>query len=139
MAWQLKPARAEDLSAIKVLVASVGGDEEDLQPGQFLMAQDDDGTILGCGRLKLYPDCTELASIAVVSESRSSGIGRAIVAGLLEWHQESIHLLCEDDVVEFFRRFGFKVIPIDQIPSGLVLKWKRYSALTDHLNLMRRD
>ena len=139
MAWHLRPAQAEDLSSIEALVVSVGGDADDLQAAQFVVAQEDIGTIVGCGRLKSYPDCIELASIAVVNGSRASGIGRGIVTKLLERYQGGIHLICEDDVVEFFRRFGFKLIPPWEMPSGLLPKWKRYTALGGHINVMRRD
>jgi N-acetylglutamate synthase-like GNAT family acetyltransferase len=122
-----------------VLVASVGGDTEDLQPDQFVVAQGNDGTILGCGRLKPYPDCIELASLAVAIGWRSRGIGWAIVGKLLEQHQGTIHLICEDDVVEFFRRFGFQLLSSSEMPSGLLPKWRRYVAQVSHLNLMRRD
>ena len=139
MAWQLRSARAEDLPSIRALVASVGGDEEDLQPDQFVVARDDDGTILGCGRLKPYPDCTELASIAVAPESRASGIGRAIVRRLLELHRGPIHLLCEDDVVEFFHRYGFELIPSRAMPPGLATKREHYASVANRINIMRRD
>lgn len=137
MAWQLRSAQAENLPAIKALVASEGGDTEDLQAEQFVVAQDDDGTILGCGRLKAYPDCIELASMAVVKGARATGIGRGIVNKLLERHQGPIHLICEDDVVGFFRRFGFELIPPSETPLGLAPKWQRYAAQVGHINVMR--
>ena len=139
MAWQLRPARADDLPGIRALLASVGGDEENLQPGQFVVAQDDLGAILGCGRLKPYSDCTELASIAVTKGLRSAGIGRGIVTKLLEGRQGTIHLICEDDVVGFFGHFGFKLTPTAEMPLGLAPKWKHYTALASHMNVMRRD
>jgi len=139
MAWQLRPAQAEDLPAIKTLLASVGGDQENLQPGQFAVAQDGDGTILGCGRLKPYPDCVELASIAVVKGLRATGIGRGIVGKLLGQYQGPIYLICEDDVVDFFRRFGFELIPLSEMPLGLTPKWEHYASQAGHLDLMRRD
>jgi N-acetylglutamate synthase-like GNAT family acetyltransferase len=138
MAWQLRPAQAEELTAIKALLASVGGDQENLQPSQFVVAQGDDGIILGCGRLKPYLDFVELASIAVVKGSRSAGIGRGIVNQLLEQYQGPIYLICEDDVVDFFRRFGFELIPVSEMPLGLLPKWQHYAAQPGHLNVMRR-
>jgi N-acetylglutamate synthase-like GNAT family acetyltransferase len=127
------------LAGIKALVVSVGGDQDNLQSEQFVVAHDDEGNILGCGRLKPYPDCTELASIAVARGSRSSGMGRGIVGKLLERRQGTIHLICEDDVVEFFRRFGFEVVPLSEMPQGLAPKWQYYAAQVSHLNVMRRD
>ncbi len=135
--WQVRPARLYDLPAIEALVAAAGGDREELREDQFLVAEDDDGAILGCGRLKPYASFVELASLAVGEQTRASGVGREIVTRLVAWGQRPLYLICEDDVVDFFRRFGFGLIPISKIPAELLPKWQRYAAGVDHLNLMR--
>ncbi|MFQ6031074.1 MAG: GNAT family N-acetyltransferase [Dehalococcoidia bacterium] len=137
--WQVRPARDADLPAIDALVASVGGDRENLAAHQFSLAQEEDNRIVGCGRLKPYPGFCELASLAVEEECRASGVGRGIVSQLLERHQEPVYLLCEDDVVDFFRRFGFGLIPKSEMPPGLTVKWHRYVAEIGYINVMRRD
>lgn len=126
------------MAAIEALVAAVGGDLEDLQEEQFVVAAEDD-TILGCGRLRPYPDCWELASLAVAAEAQTRGIGGSVVKSLLKPHEGPIFLICEDQVVGFFRRFGFRVIPTSQLPSGLGPKWQRYRAKATTLNLMLRE
>ena len=137
--WRVRPARPEDLPGIAELVASVGGDLEDLQAEQFVVALDTEGHIIGCGRLKPYPGFCELASIAVKDQWRSTGVGRAVVSQLLISHQGPIYLICEDDVVEFFRRFGFDLVPMSERVSGLQSKLERYIAEVGHINVMRRD
>jgi len=42
-------------------------------------------------------------------------------------------------VIDFFRRFGFDLIPMSKMLSGLHSKWERYAAEVGHLNVMRRD
>ncbi len=136
---QVRPARDEDLPGIDRLVASVGGDQEDLAADQFRVGQADDGRIVGCGRLKPYPGFCELASLAVAEEWRASGVGREIVSQLLQRHQGPVYLICEDDVVDFFRRFGFGLIHMSEMLPGLTTKWERYVAELGHINVMRRD
>ncbi len=137
-AWSVRQALPEDLSGIGQLVASVGGDLEDLRAEQFVVARRGQGAVIGCGRLKPYPGFCELASLAVLADWRASGVGREIVGELLKMPDEPIYLLCEDDVVEFFRRFGFTLIPMSKMLTGLQSKWERYLAEAGHINVMRR-
>jgi N-acetylglutamate synthase-like GNAT family acetyltransferase len=137
--WQVRKGRPEDLPVIEQLVASVDGDLEKLKAEQFVVALDSEQRIIGCGRLKPYPGFCELASIAVKDEWRASGVGRAVVSQLLRSYQGPVYLICEDDVVDFFRRFGFDLIPTSEMLPGLQSKWERCVAEVGHLNVMRRD
>ena len=140
-AGKVEPARAEDLPAIAELVAAVGGDLEDLLAEQFLVGRAGPtslGKIVGCCRVKPYSGFYELASLAVNGEWRNSGIGRSLVAELVTGHEGPIYLMCEDDVVDFCRRFGFVLIPMSEMLSGLQSKWQRYVAQLGHINVMRR-
>jgi len=119
-------------------LVSADGDRENLADDQFVVAEDEDRAILGCGRLRPYPDFCELASLAVVQEARARGVGREIVSSLLERYQGPIYLICEDNVVDFFRRFGFGLIPETDMPVGLRAKWEYFAALAGHMNVMWR-
>lgn len=137
--WEVRQALPEDLPAIEEMVASVGGDLEDLAAEQFVVALDSQGQAIGCGRLKPYLGFCELASIAVKDEWRSSGVGRVVVSQLLQSHQGPVYLICEDEVIDFFRRFGFDLVPMSEMMPGLQSKWERYIAEVGHLNVMKRD
>lgn len=136
--WKVRPARAADIPAIESLLVSAEGDREDLASDQFVVAADEDGAIVGCGRLRNYPDFCELASLAVAQESRADGVGRGIVSSLLERYQGPIYLVCEDGVVDFFRRFRFECIPETDMPVDLRPKWEYFGAVTGHMNVMWR-
>ena len=82
--WQVREALADDMAAIERLVAQVSGDHYRLEPGQFVAAESESAGILGCGRLRPYPGFCEVASLAVDEHRRTKGVGRAIVARLLE-------------------------------------------------------
>ena len=137
--WKVRPAQVTDIFAIEGLLVSADGDLENLAEDQFVVAEDEDGAILGCGRLRPYPDFCELASLAVDQEARAGRVGRGIVSSLLERYQGPIYLICEDNVVDFFRRFRFECIPETDMPAGLRPKWEYFAALTGHMNVMRRE
>ena len=139
LTWRIRTGQPEDLPAIERLVASVGGDLEDLAPEQFVVALDQEQQLIGGGRIKPYPGFCELASLAVHGDWRASGIGREIVGQLLRAHTGPIYLICEDNVVSFFRRFGFDLIPLSETLPGLQSKLERYVAEVGHINMMRRD
>lgn len=126
------------MAAIEALVAAVDGDLEDLRAEQFVVAEES-RSIVGCARLRPHLDCCELASLAVAAGAQARGIGRSVVKRLLEPRQGPIYLICEDQVVGFFRRFGFRIIQTSQMPSGLGPKWQRYRATATTLNLMLRE
>ena len=137
--WKVRPAKVADLPAIEGLLVSADGDRENIAEDQFVVAEDDDGAILGCGRLRPYPDFSELASGAVDPLARAKGLGREIVSSLLGRYQGPIYLICEDNVVDFFRRFRFECIPETDQPAGLRPKWEYFADLTGHMNVMWRE
>ena len=136
--WEIEAAKAADLPEIEEMIAAVDGDLVDLATDQFVVAKSEDAWILGCGRLRPYLDFCEIASMAVADDVRATGIGRAIVERLLEMYEGTIYLICDDDVVEFFRRFGFDLLPESDMPDGLRPKWDYFRSPTGSMNLMRR-
>mgnify|MGYP001249421644 FL=1 len=137
--WRVRPAGAEDLPAIEELVALVDGDGEDLQESQFVVVEDEAGSILGCARLRPYRGFRELASVAVRDGRRARGVGWEMVTTLSGRYQGPLYLVCEDREVGFFRRFGFVLIAPEDAPPGLAPKWRRYTAQIGRINVMRRD
>ena len=136
--WNVRPAQVTDIPAIEALLVSAAGDRENLADDQFVVAEDEDLAIFGCGRLRPYPDFCELASMAVAREAQARGVGRGIVSSLLERYKGPVYLICEDNVVDFFRRFALGLIPETDMPAGLRPKWEYFAALADHMNLMWR-
>ena len=137
--WQVGPALPKDIDQIEKLIISVGGDQGRLETDQFAVARDVNQQIIGCARLKPYPRFVELASLAVSDEWRSCGVGRKIVSRLLQGHQGPIYLVCEDHLIEFFREFGFNLIPTSEMLPGLEFKIEWYVTQAGHINIMKRD
>ena len=127
--WEIEAAKAADMPEIEDLIAAVGGNLVDLATDQFVVAKSEDARILGCGRLRSYPEFCEIASMAVTDDCRTKGIGREIVERLLELYKGTIYLICAADLVEFFRRFEFSLLPEPDMPDGLRPKWDYFCSL----------
>lgn len=128
-----------DMPAVNQLLSSVDGDLHQLNPEEFLVAEDVDGAVIGCGRLRPYPAFCEIASLAVGESARTRGLGRAIVAGLLDRYPGTVHLMCEDRLVDFFKSFGFRPVPQEDMPQGLRPKWQYYADKAGPMNIMVRS
>lgn len=137
--WQVGPSLTRDLDQIEELIVSVGGDQDQIDTNQFTIARDPNQQIIGCARLKPYPGFVELASLAVSDQWRGSGVGREIIDQLLQEHQGPIFLVCEDHLINFFREFGFDLIPTSEMLPGLESKLEWYIAQAGHINVMKRE
>ncbi|WP_210507661.1 amino-acid N-acetyltransferase [Naasia sp. SYSU D00057] len=121
-AFTVRPARTSDVRAIEALVDPL------VQQGillgrnrvafyesvhEFVVAVDDNGTLLGCGALHvLWEDLGEVRTLAVAPEHLGRGIGHAILERLEE---EALalglsRLFCLTFETEFFGRHGFSAI-----------------------------
>ena len=80
---------------------------------QFLVAEDENGRLIGCGALHvIWEDLGEIRTLIVVDEWLHHGVGRAIVQGLEEHARELglTRLFCLTFEVDFFVRRGFAPI-----------------------------
>ena len=78
----------------------------------FLVAEDE-GNIVGCGsNVELSPRLTELRSLAVASEYRSTGLGRRLVDALVaRARDDGYDQICALTLSEgFFNRCGFVTV-----------------------------
>ncbi len=110
----ISPALETDLAEIQRLASSFDLDCEDIGWKQFQVCRSNN-KIIGFGRLRQHPDCTEVATIGVDKEERGKGIGSAVVKELIRIGPPEIYLTCV--IPDFFSRFGF--IPVKQYPPVL--------------------
>lgn len=87
---------------------------------EFIVAVDEDGTLLGCGALRLmWDDLAEVRSLAVHKDAQGKGLGRKIVKMLIEEGKEMrlarIFALTYQDV--FFEKLGFEICSKDIFPQ----------------------
>jgi amino-acid N-acetyltransferase len=117
----IRPAVEADIEGILAIVNDYA--EQDLMlprtPEQirrvlphFLVAEYDH-CLVGCGSLvRLTAQLTELRSLAVAAEWRSTGLGRRLVEALIEQARSAgFHQVCALTLVEgFFNRLGFVTV-----------------------------
>lgn len=120
--FSVRRARTQDVADIRRLVAPLAREKvlvqkeavayfESLQ--EFRVAESSEGDIVGCGALHvMWEDLAEIRTLAVDESWRSRGVGRRIVADLLEdARQLGVHrVFCLTFEVDFFRRMGFEVM-----------------------------
>lgn len=121
-AAQIRPALPADVRAINAIVEPMthtgillGKDlvsyYEAVQ--EFLVAVDEDGTVVGCGALHvMWEDLAEVRTLAVSDTVRGTGLGHRMLEALLD---RAVQLglervFCLTFEVEFFRRHGFEVM-----------------------------
>ena len=128
---RVRPARAADLPGIVYLVNEYAR-RGDLLPrtidsiranlADWVIAVADDGIVVGCGSLLLYePTLAEVRSLAVADIAQGMGLGRGIVAALIEEAQRrSIPtLFALTRAVPFFQRMGFALTEKDRFPQKI--------------------
>ena len=121
----IRPARTQDVRAIRKLIDEYSGDGhllakaavtlfEDIQ--EFVVAEVD-GTVVGCGALHvMWEDLAEIRTLAVAGTHLRSGIGSMIVTDLIARARNVgvRRLFCLTFMVGFFAEHGF--CEIDEAP-----------------------
>jgi N-acetylglutamate synthase-like GNAT family acetyltransferase len=135
----IRDARPEEFSGIVQMIGEFRLDYENLSPEQFIVAEHE-GRLVAFGRLKIYPDCTELGCVGVVPEMRSMGLGRLVVRELIERarHRKLPEVWITTDLVGYFEPMGFVPVPAGEAPDSLREKIKRFEgAVRSDIRVMR--
>jgi amino-acid N-acetyltransferase len=121
-AFTIRPARTTDVADIRRLVKPLADQRvllekeavayfESIQ--EFKVAEDQDGTLIGCGALHvMWEDIAEVRTLASSSAWRGQGVGRALLDVLLA-QAEALgvnRVFCLTFEVDFFKRHGFEVM-----------------------------
>jgi N-acetylglutamate synthase-like GNAT family acetyltransferase len=129
--YRLRPATAQDADTIRQIISLVHINPMGLDWQRFILAVDDQGSIIGCGQVKPHQDGSrELASIAVLPNWRDKGIARAIIEHLLTTHPGTLYLTCRSQLEPLYEKFGFKVVKLTEMPPY----FKKISRLVNFLN-----
>jgi amino-acid N-acetyltransferase len=115
----LRRAQASDQKTITAIVHAARINPTHLNWQRFILAVDGE-VIVGVGQIKNYKDGSrELASIAIIPAYQRQGIASQIINALMKDEKGSIHLFCRAGLASFYRRFGFEVIPFQELPPEL--------------------
>jgi N-acetylglutamate synthase-like GNAT family acetyltransferase len=115
--YTLRPAEAQDFPAIRKLIRRVGINPLGLHWERFILAVDEDRSMIGCGQVKQHGDGShELASIAVVEAWRGQGAASAIIRRLMQGENGPLFLTCRTSLGPFYQRFGFREAKAGELP-----------------------
>jgi len=114
----IRKANDADIPAIKGYAERFNLDSEGLLP-ESLYVTEKNKLLAGFGRHKNYKDFTEIATIGVLEEYRSKGVGKLIVNTLVNTAPLP-EIWLATIIPGYFEQFGFKTC--NNAPEGLILK-----------------
>lgn len=115
--FTLRPAVETDSPAIKQLIHEGEVNPMGLDWKRFIVAENLQGEVVGCGQLKPHgKEVLELASIVVKTGYRDQGIARALIEHLLASGPRPLYLMCRSRLETLYEKFGFRAIPYDEMP-----------------------
>jgi amino-acid N-acetyltransferase len=115
--FTLRPARETDFASIKDLIHVGGINPMGLDWKRFVVAENAQGLVIGCGQIKPHgQEILELASIAVSPEHRGHGIARKIIEHLLSNSPRPLYLMCRSGLGALYEKFGFRSLGYDEMP-----------------------
>jgi GNAT superfamily N-acetyltransferase len=109
--YSLRPATAADQRPVTSLIRAVRINPWKLDWRRFLVAVDEQGTLIGCGQVKPHRDGSrELASIAVTRKWRGRGVARALIEQLMASAGPPLWLTCASRLMPLYLKFHFREV-----------------------------
>lgn len=119
----IRPATARDMGSIWKMVLGAKLDPTQLRPQQFWTIVCD-GELVACGQLRHFDNAQELGSLVVRREWRDRGLGTSLTQHLIRQATQPLYLECLGDrLAQFYTRLGFEVVPWQEVPRSLKLKF----------------
>jgi N-acetylglutamate synthase-like GNAT family acetyltransferase len=113
----IRPATLEDQAAITDLIHQVHLNPRDLDWRRFVVAVADDH-VVGVAQIRIHRRGTrELASVAVASSLRGSGVGSRLVETLIAGAPGTLYLMTRRETEGYFARFGFQTVEAASTPA----------------------
>ncbi|MEG5049176.1 MULTISPECIES: GNAT family N-acetyltransferase [unclassified Microcoleus] len=119
----IRPACAQDIKSIRILVWSARLDPTQLRWEQFWVIQCE-GKLAACGQLRKFAGAQELGSLVVAKNWRDRGLGSYLTKYLIQQATEPLYLECLGKrLASFYTRFGFVEVSVQELPQSLKLKF----------------
>jgi amino-acid N-acetyltransferase len=122
---ELRPARPEELAAVRDLLVSAGLPLDGLEDAALLLVAVRGAAVVGCAALERHGADGNavqlLRSVAVREDLRGAGLGAALTERILaeaDARKEPVALLTET-APGYFPRFGFRPVPRAALPVAL--------------------
>ena len=117
MTVTIRPARPEDQEIIVAYIRQAKINPRDLHWEHFLVAEED-GKPIGIRQVEIHKRGTrEVASGFVLPAYRRQGISAELMNAILKREQGPLYLMCRDKRAVYYEQFGFRQVPVDQLPA----------------------
>eukprot|EP00884_Botryococcus_braunii_P008495 jgi/Botrbrau1/17647/Bobra.0166s0075.3 len=97
-----------------------------LDPGRFEIAEDEEGSVVGCCQLEKLPEqlMWSLRTLIVRSDMRGQGIGSELIQRVLQRvaPEDRVFLTTISGAEALYGRFGFRVARLQEVPRSLYLE-----------------
>jgi amino-acid N-acetyltransferase len=119
----IRPASAQDMGSIRMLVWSAKLDPTQLRWQQFWVIECD-GNLAACGQLRNFAGAQELGSLVVMKDWRDRGLGSYLAKHLIAQATQPLYLECLGSRrAAFYTRFGFVQAAWQELPQSLKFKF----------------
>jgi amino-acid N-acetyltransferase len=119
----IRPACAQDIKSIRMLVWSAKLDPTQLRWQQFWVIECN-GDLVACGQLRNFTGAQELGSLVVMKDWRDRGLGTYLTKYLIQQATEPLYLECLGKrLASFYTRFGFIEVSLQELPQSLKFKF----------------
>jgi amino-acid N-acetyltransferase len=122
--WTLRDARADDLEAVRDLLAACNLPADDLAAhfGNRYVVAEKDADVVGVAGVEVHGRHALLRSVAVAPSERKAGLGAWLVRERVDWTQahgiKSLYLLTMD-AESYFTKHGFITVTRDTAPPEI--------------------
>lgn len=99
-----------------VVLALMLADRDQQQQYERYWVMEYNGQIVGCGRIDIHPQHSEIYDLFVSPAWRSGGVGRSIIQQLIAQSTRPVYLASLPQAVSFYRQFGFRPIAARELP-----------------------
>jgi N-acetylglutamate synthase-like GNAT family acetyltransferase len=135
----IRPARPEEQETIVSLIHQAKISPRNLHWEHFLIAEED-GQIAGIRQVKIHSKGTrEVGSGYVLPEYRHQGISARLMNEILSRETGTLYLMCRDKWIPYYERFGFRQVPVDQLPTDFRQEYRISTMITRLISAFMKD
>jgi predicted N-acetyltransferase YhbS len=112
-------ATRHDKADVKELFESHGWGNSSVDTGTIFMARD--GLVVGCVKIvEVAPQTLVVDDMLVREGRRGEGIGADLMRAAMNSRGGTMWLCCHEELIAFYERFGFTLIPDSDLPEQVV-------------------
>jgi N-acetylglutamate synthase-like GNAT family acetyltransferase len=108
-----------DKADVKDLLEEHGWGDSNIDAGTIFMARD--GVVVGCVKIvEVAPQTLVVDDMLVHKGRRREGIGADLMRAAMNSRGGTMWLCCHEELISFYERFGFTLVPESELPEPVV-------------------